>query len=70
MGCGEAEGAGGRLPVKDGNEAAAHFNRRTLRFFSRVNYYVLPRWYADRIWNMIKKSAGSAGALLDMENLS
>lgn len=42
MGRGEAEDAGRPLPVKDDNEAAAHFNRRTSRFFSRVNYDVLP----------------------------
>ncbi len=38
MGGGEAEDAGGLSPVKDGNEAAAHFNRRTLPFFKRVGY--------------------------------
>ncbi len=35
---GGAEDAGGRLPVKDDNEAAAHFNRRTLCFFSRAGH--------------------------------
>ncbi len=29
----EAEDAGGLMPVKDDNEAAAHFNRRTLPLF-------------------------------------
>ncbi len=38
MGSGEAEDAGGLSPVKDDNEAAAHFNRRTLPFFKRVDY--------------------------------
>ncbi len=33
----EAEDAGGRLPVKDDNEAVVHFNRRTLCFFSCGN---------------------------------
>lgn len=30
----EAEDAGGLPPAKDDNEAAAHFNRRTLCFFN------------------------------------
>ncbi len=34
----EAEDAGGRLPVKDDNEAAVHFNRRTLAFFNCGDY--------------------------------
>ncbi len=34
----EAEDAGGLSPVKDDNEAAAHFNRRTLCFLICVNY--------------------------------
>ncbi len=38
MGSSEAEDAGGLSPVKDDNEAAAHFNRRTLPFFKRDNY--------------------------------
>ncbi len=38
MGRSEAEDAGGLSPVKDDNEAAAHFNRRTLPFFKRVDY--------------------------------
>ncbi len=42
MGSSEAEDAGGLSPVKDGNEAAAHFNRRTLPFFKRVNYSPTP----------------------------
>ncbi len=38
MGSSEAEDAGGLSPDKYDNEAAAHFNRRTLPFFKRVNY--------------------------------
>ncbi len=38
MGRSEAEDADGRLPVKDDNKAAAHFSRRTLRFFNCGNY--------------------------------
>lgn len=34
----EAEDAGGPSPVKDDNEAAARFSRRTSRFFGCVNY--------------------------------
>ncbi len=43
MGRSEAEDAGGRLPVKDDNEAAAHFSRRNLRFFNCVMIPVLKR---------------------------
>jgi len=38
MGHSGAEDAGGRLPVKDDNEAVAHFHHRALRFFRRANY--------------------------------
>lgn len=38
MGCSEAEDAYGLSPDKNGNEAAAYFNRRTLRFFNCDNY--------------------------------
>ncbi len=41
MSCSEAEDAGGLSPVKDDNETAAHFNRRTLPFFKCVDYSVL-----------------------------
>ncbi len=40
MGSSEAEDAGGLSPVKDDNEAVAHFNRRTLPFFKHVGYKV------------------------------
>ncbi len=40
MGGSEAEDAGGLSPVKDDNEAAAHFNRLTLPFFKRDNYKI------------------------------
>lgn len=33
-----AEDVGRLSPAKDGSEAAARFNRRTLCFFIRVNY--------------------------------
>jgi len=39
MSRGEAEDAGGRLPVKDDNEAAVYFNRRTLLFSTTVTIY-------------------------------
>ncbi len=38
MDCSEAEDAGGLPPVKDNNEAAAHFNRRTLPILKCVDY--------------------------------
>ncbi len=38
MGRSKAEDAGGLSPVKDNNDAAAHFNRRTLPFLDCVNY--------------------------------
>ncbi len=34
----EAEDAGGLSPVKDDNEAAVHFDRRTLCFFNCGDY--------------------------------
>ncbi len=40
----EAEDAGGLLSVKDNNEAAAHFNRRTLCFFNCGNYKAHMQW--------------------------
>jgi len=43
MGSNEAEDAGGLSPVKDDNEVAAHFNRRTLPFLKCVDYIALPR---------------------------
>ncbi len=38
MGSSETEDAGGLSPVKDDNEAAAHFNHRTLPFFKYIDY--------------------------------
>ncbi len=38
MRCSEAEDAGGLTPVKDDNEAAPHFCRRTLLFFNCFDY--------------------------------
>ena len=38
MGRGEAEDAGGLTPVKDDNEAAAHFTRRSLLLFNCFDY--------------------------------
>ena len=35
---GEAEDAGGLSPVKDDNEVARHFIRRTLPIFNCVDY--------------------------------
>ncbi len=40
MGRNKAEDPGGLSPVKDDNDAAAHFNRRTLRFFDCINYTI------------------------------
>ena len=37
---GEAEDAGGLSPVKDDNEVARHFIRRTLPFFNCVDYSI------------------------------
>jgi len=38
MSRGEAEDAGGRLPVMDGSEAAVQFNRRALLLFNCGDY--------------------------------
>ncbi len=38
MGRSETEDAGGLTPVKDDNEAAPHFYRRTLLFFNCFDY--------------------------------
>ena len=38
MVCSEAEDTGGLSPVKDGNEAARRFFRRTLSIFKCVDY--------------------------------
>ena len=39
----EAEDAGGLTPVKDDNEAAPHFTRRTLRVFNCFDD-IFPYW--------------------------
>ncbi|MBD5160579.1 MAG: hypothetical protein HDT14_00860 [Oscillibacter sp.] len=41
MGCSKTEDAGGLTPVKDDNEAAPHFSRRTLLFFSCFDYKLI-----------------------------
>ena len=40
---GEAEDAGGLTPVKDDNEAAPHFTRRTSLVFNCFDYNTIPR---------------------------
>ncbi len=63
MGRSEAEDAGGLSPVKDDNDTAAHFNRRTLPFFKFVDYML------DKRRNFLYNTQANAGVAQPVEQL-